>query len=206
MRQAVCHYGEQRGHRMALRAQRDGEPLSMLNFMAYGEWRTELGELEQSLEETAPDARALVTRCPWSQAWMENDLLQYGRLYCLEIDLALARGFNPALRLEVLSTLSNDLRASEFVYHAANLTPENLAILDQKKAANQENGGVLPWEYHIGHLFTAVETMLLDESVAEAETVLQGALDAFAQRYGDEAVRVILSYQSVDFNLLPDPS
>jgi hypothetical protein len=204
VRQAVRLYGEQRGHRMALRAQRDGEPLSMLNFMAYGEWQTGPGEFEQRLGETVPDARSFVTRCPWSQAWMENDLLQYGRLYCLEIDLALARGFNLALRLEVLSTQSNDLRPSEFVYHAANLTPQNLAILDQKKAANQLNGGVLSWEYHAGHIFAAVKSTLLEESVAEAQTILQEALAAFAQRYGDEAVRAVLAYQSVDFTLLPD--
>jgi hypothetical protein len=104
----------------------------------------------------------------------------------------------------VLSTQSNDLRPSEFGYHAANLTPQNLAILDQKKAANQQNAGVMSWEYHIGHLFAAVKSTLLAESGDEGEMVLQGALDAFAQRYGDEAVRVILSYQFVDFNLLPD--
>jgi hypothetical protein len=68
VRQAVRHYGEQRGHRMALRNQRDGEPLSMLNYMAYGEWRTEPGEFEQSI-----GASRCVRLSPlsWSQAWME---------------------------------------------------------------------------------------------------------------------------------------
>ncbi len=203
MREAVRRYGEQRGRRMALRAQRDGEPLNMLNYLAYGEWRTEPGESEQRSEEMVPHARSFSDRCPWNQAWVESDLLRYGRLYCLEIDQALARGFNPALRLDVLSTLSNDGRPCEFVFHDANLTPENVDLLDRKKAANQLKGAVQPWEYHAGHLYAAVKSTLLAEVGERGEAVLQEALAAFAQRYGDEAVQVILSYQFVDFNTLP---
>jgi len=203
IRQAVRRYGEQRGRRMALRAQRDGEPLTMLNYMAYGEWRTEPGESAQRSEEMVPHARSFVDRCPWHQAWVESGLLQYGRLYCQEIDQALARGFNPALRLNVLSTLSNDGCPCEFVFYDANLTPANVDHLDRKKTANQQNGAVLPWEYHAGHLYAAVKSALAAELDERGEAILQEALAAFAQRYGDEAVQVILSYQFVDFNTLP---
>jgi hypothetical protein len=202
--EAVRCYGEQRGRRMALRAQRDGEPLTMLNYMAYGEWRTEPGESEQRSEEMVPHARSFSDRCPWQQAWVESDLLRYGRLYCQEIDQALARGFNPALRLDVLSTLSNDGRPCEFVFYDANLTPENVDHLDRKKTANQQKGAVLSWEYHAGHLYCAVKSTLLAEVVEGGEPILQEALAAFAQRFGEETVQVILSYQFVDFDSLPD--
>ncbi len=203
MREAVRRYGEQRGRRMALRAQRDGEPLTMLNYMAYGEWRTEPGESIQRSEEMVPHARSFVDRCPWNQAWVESGLLQYGRLYCLEIDQALARGFNPALRLDVLSTLSNDGCPCEFAFYDANLTPENVDYLDRKKTANQQNGAVLPWEYHAGHLYAAVKSALAAELDERGEAILQEALAAFAQRFGEDAVQVLLSYQSVNFNTLP---
>jgi hypothetical protein len=203
IRQAVRRYGEQRGRRMALRAQRDGEQLSMLNYMAYGEWRVEPGESAQRSAEIVPHVRSFVDRCPWNQAWVESDLLQYGRLYCLEIDQALVRGFNPALRLDVLSTLSNDGHPCEFVFYGANLTPENSALLDQKKSANQQNGAVLPWEYHAGHLYAAVKFTLAAVQVEDGDSILQVALAEFARRYGDEAVQAVLSYQLVDFNTLP---
>jgi hypothetical protein len=203
IRMAVRRYGEQRGHRMALRAQKDGEPLTMLNYMAYGEWRSEPGEAEQRSAEMVPNARSFSDHCPWNQAWVESDLLRYGRLYCLEIDRALARGFNPALRLEVLSTLSNDGQPCEFVFYDANLTPENLDLLDRKKTANQQKGAVLSWEYHAGHLYAAVKSMLVAELGEEGEAILQEALAAFAQRYGEDTVKVILSFQSDDFNTLP---
>jgi hypothetical protein len=204
VRMAVRRYGEQRGYRMALRALRDGEPLTMLNYMAYGEWRGEESESEQHMVEMPPDVRSLVTRCPWNQAWRESDLLQVGRLYCLEIDHALVRGFNPALRLDVLSTLSNNERPCEFVFYDANLTPENLALLNQKKSANQQKGAVMPWEYHAGHLFAAIKACLVAEVGDGGEVILQEALAGFAKRYGTEAVRTILSYQGVDFNSLPE--
>jgi hypothetical protein len=204
MRTAVRHYGEQRGRRMALRAQKDSEPLNMLNYMAYSEWRVEPGESEQSMAELVPNARSFVTLCPWNQVWVESDLLRYGRLYCLEIDHALVRGFNPALQLDVLSTLSNDERPCEFVFHEANLTPENLTLLDQKKATNQQNGAVMPWEFHAGHLYAAVKATLTAQLVESGEEILGEALAAFTQRYGDEAARVVLSYQLIDFDTVTE--
>lgn len=204
IRTAVRRYGEQRGQRMRLRAQRDGEPLSMLNYMAYSEWQVGPGETEQRMPEKVPEARSFVDRCPWHQAWVEGDLLRYGRLYCLEIDQALVRGFNPELRLEVLSTLSNDDRSCEFVFHDANLTPANLDILSEKKSTNQRKGAVMSWEYHAAHLYNAVRSVVVDELNGEGEAALQEALADFSQRYGEEAVRLILSYQAVDFDRLPE--
>ena len=203
-RGVVRRYGEQRGWRMRLRAQKDGEPLTMLNYMAYGEWRAREGESEQRMAETTPDAYSYVDRCPWNQAWVESDLLQYGRLYCQEIDQALVRGFNPQLKLDVLSTLSNDQKPCEFIFYQANLTPENLSILSEKKKINQQKGVVMPWEYHLGHLVQAAKFIVTDELGSEGEAVLQEALGEFARRYGEEAVQMILSYQTVDFDRLPD--
>ncbi len=56
VRRAVRRYGEQRGRRMALRAQADGHPLDMVHYMAYGEWRAEQGEMASpaSSSTTAP--------------------------------------------------------------------------------------------------------------------------------------------------------
>ena len=204
IRQAVRRYGEQRGQRMAFRAQRDGEPLSMLNYMAYSEWRVGPGETEQRMLEKVPEALSFVDRCPWHRAWVESDLLRFGRLYCLEIDQALVRGFNPELRLDVLSTLSNDDRSCEFVFHDANLTPANLNILGEKKSTNQQKGAVMSWEYHTAHLYHAVRSVVVDELNGEGEEALQDALAYFTQRYGEEAVRLILSYQALDFDCLPE--
>lgn len=48
LRAAVRSYGEQRGHRMALRAQQDGQPLSMAVYLSYREWQAGAGEMQQT--------------------------------------------------------------------------------------------------------------------------------------------------------------
>ncbi|RIE05846.1 hypothetical protein SMC7_05445 [Candidatus Cryosericum terrychapinii] len=47
IRASVRPYGEQRGHRMALRAQQDGQPLSMASYLSYREWEVPAGEMQQ---------------------------------------------------------------------------------------------------------------------------------------------------------------
>ncbi|MBN1148292.1 MAG: L-2-amino-thiazoline-4-carboxylic acid hydrolase, partial [Anaerolineales bacterium] len=90
VRRAVRRYGEQRGGRMAQRAQADGQELSMTNFLVYGEWRySDPAHAESEKAVAPPNYQTFVKRCPWNTAWLEAELLQYGRLYCLEIDRAL---------------------------------------------------------------------------------------------------------------------
>lgn len=35
------------------------------------------------------------TRCPFGQQWADDDMHEYGILYCEMIDPAVARGYNP---------------------------------------------------------------------------------------------------------------
>ncbi len=69
---------------------------------------------------------------------------QYGRLYCQEIDLALARGFDPQAVLEVRKTLTNDLEPCVFVFHQARQPGE---------ADFPSQDATMPWDYHCAHLY-----------------------------------------------------
>jgi hypothetical protein len=190
MRQAVRRYGEERGHRMALRAEADGEWLSMANYLAYGEWTAAPGRIEQAIAEEGAHVRMTVRRCPWHAAWAENDLMVYGRLYCLEIDEALVNGFNPALKLDVNATRPNDGEPCQFVFHGV-------------ERRGPRRGRVMPWAYHIGHLYKTVGDVMAEELEAVGQEAVDKALAAFAQRYGEEAAEVVLEYEEVDFGRLP---
>jgi hypothetical protein len=196
VRKAVQRYGEQRGKRMALRAQADGYPLTMSHYRAYGEWVAAEGESDHQVVETVPQLKTHVFRCPWQRAWEENDLVPFGRLYCLEIDEALVRGFNPGLRLDVNRTLTNDGEPCEFVYHGASLnTTQNLAV-DRSRT-------VMPWAYHLGHLFKTMDEVVIQELGAAGQEVMEAALEEFAKRFGHEAAQIVTAYQNTDFNRLP---
>jgi hypothetical protein len=196
MRTAIRRYGEQRGNRMALRALADGRALTMDAYRAYGEWRAEPGESQSEIVETEPQLTIHVLQCPWQRAWEDNDLLAYGRLYCRDIDAALARGFNPRLQLDVNTTLTNDSLPCEFVFHGATPGAEDIEV--------NERQTVMPWEYHLGHLLKTMRQVLVDELGQVGESAVHSALECFSSRFGENAVAVLMQYQEMDFDKLSD--
>jgi hypothetical protein len=176
----------------------------MANYIAYSEWKSSPGnQHEMQMVEKAPDARVHIHKCPWYQAWKEYDLISYSRFYCLEIDQALAHGFNPDLQLDVNGTLPNGADHCEFVYHGANLTPMNYLMLAYKKTVKPGKMAVMPWEYHAGHLYKTVERVVVDELGEAGNTAIQTGLAEFTKQYGEQAVQKIMAYRSVDFDRLP---
>ena len=51
----VRHYGEQRGRRMALRTQADGNLLDVENYLVYGEWEAFPGQMDLRFPQYAPE-------------------------------------------------------------------------------------------------------------------------------------------------------
>jgi hypothetical protein len=203
IRKAVRRYGEQRGGRMALRAEANGHALSMLNYLAYGEWRAAPGESIQKVVDKVPHVVAHVHKCPWHQAWQEKDLLPYGRLYCQEVDEALVRGFNPELKIEVRGTKPEGNELCEFVFHDANLGLFNTLLMGYRRAVKPADKSVMPWEYHMGHLYKTMGEVLGEEIGELGGEAMNAALKEFTRSFGDDAVDAIRAYSGTDFNRLP---
>jgi hypothetical protein len=193
VRKAVRRYGRERGHRMALRAAAAGDVLSMANFMAYGEWRADPGEMEQTVVQEEGQVRMAVHKCPWHTTWEAEGLLDSGRFYCMEIDTSLAAGFNPDLKLDVLCTQTNDGEDCVFVFNGV-------------QDALARKGTVMSWEYHTGHLFKTVSEVLEAELGEAGGEAVAEALETFTGRFGVEAGENVKGYLSTDFGRLPDDS
>ncbi len=194
VRRAVQRYGEQRGGRMALRAQANGHPLIMAHYLAYGEWEPgpDSGKTESDVIERPPHVEMRVHRCPWHTAWEDNDLMQVGHLYCQVIDKALVRGFNPDLTLEVGGTLSNGAPYCAFTFHDA--SPPRGA---------KDEGTTMPWDYHLGHLYATMSEVAIEELGEAGQEAADAALAAFADRFGREAAEIVKAYRDTDFTRLP---
>lgn len=205
VRKAIRRYGEERGSRMARRALSYGKELTMVNYLIFGEWSAAPGEVQQRLEQNNHNnVRMLVERCPWHAAWMKQDLVEYGRLYCQEIDQALLRGFNPELHLDVHKTQTNDHQPCDFVYHGTPLNlSTNLALLIGKKLTPGKQV-ILPWEYHTGHLYKTMSDVLSVELGAVGREAAEAALAEFAAHFGAEAGQIVHSYLQTDFTSLPE--
>jgi hypothetical protein len=203
IRNAIIQYGRERGGRMALRARANGDVLSMANYMAYGEWQSSPGVMEQELLEKAPNARVRVSRCPWFSTWQENGLLTYGRFYCLEIDGALAAGFNPDLKIDVVGTQTNGAAQCEFVYRDAALPEQGVQFPAHADAVLSADKVKMPWDYHVGHLFKTLESVLVAELSPVGREAIEAGLAEFGRQFGQPAVQKIAAFRRVDFSRLP---
>ena len=202
IRKAVVKYGNQRGRRMALRAEADGRPRTITNYMAYAEVNTR-GAAKSKIVAKSPDARTYMLRCDWHDAWEENDLMRFGRYFCMEIDQAVVQGFNEELVLEVNGTMSNGAEYCDFVFRDANFTLPKMAGLVWKMAVSPGRRVVMPWEYHVGHLYKTLGEVIAEELGERAVDVMAAGLKDFRDRYGDSAAETVLAYQGVDFDQLP---
>jgi hypothetical protein len=203
IRKAIRQYGEERGRRMALRAQANKHVLSMPNYIGYTEYRIRPGEIEMKILERSPHARVRIPKCPWYATWKENELLSVGRLYCLEIDQALVRGFNPELQLDVNGTLPNGAAQCEFVYHDADLTIPNYLLIRYRRAISPGARAVMPWDYHVGHLFTTLEKVAIEELGQVGQEAIEAGLTEFAKRYGEQAMQRVVAGRSEDYQSVP---
>lgn len=205
IRKAVRRYGEERGRRMALRAQSNGKELTMLTYLIYGELMLSPDEITQRTEpNNHNNRRLLVERCPWHATWMDEGLIEYGRLYCREIDLAIVRGFNPELHLDVLKTQTNDRQPCDFIFHGAPLSVSNSVAMMIGQKISPGKRVILPWEYHVGHLYKTLSDVLSTELGLTGREAGEAALAEFTARFGEESTRIVLNYQQTDFTSLPE--
>ena len=69
---------------------------------------------------------------------------------------------------------------------------------------NPGKRAILPWEYHVGHLFKAFSDVLIAELGLTGREAVDTALSEFAARFGEEAAQIVRDYQTTDFISLPE--
>lgn len=199
LRAAVRRYGEERGHRMALRAQQDGQPLSMAVYLSYREWDVPAGALQQTGAPRGSALDAETRRCPWATVWQKEGLTEYGRYYCQEIDSALVRGFNPNLIIDVRGTRMNGSRSCRFVYHDA-----FSGTLAHENTQRPEAARRLPWSYHTAHLYAALRGVLGEQLGTIGRAACDAGLASFAVRFGAATADYVNAHAQDDFGRLPE--
>lgn len=99
IREGVRTFGEERGKGIADRATHMGKLNTIDNYLShYDMGRSDLFEFEnvfksESIEQT-------FTKCPFGQQWADDDMHEYGILYCQMIDPAVAKGYNPRFEVD----------------------------------------------------------------------------------------------------------
>lgn len=99
IREGVRTFGEERGKGIANRAAHLGKQNTIENYLTnYDMGRSELFEYENEYEPEVIEQT--FTKCPFGQQWADDDMHEYGILYCEMIDPAIAKGYNPNFEVE----------------------------------------------------------------------------------------------------------
>jgi hypothetical protein len=92
----------------------------------------------------------------------------------------------------VESTRPNGGDCCHFVFHGG---------LGDSEIVTPQRETVMPWRYHLGHLYWTLSGVLLAELGQTGEVALHEALKAFSASYGEEALATILAFRDLDFAL-----
>ena len=213
--QGTQSYGEQRGRRMAQRAIRAGEELTLETYLRRGEWvntekiraegianKAEIADAAPAYSAEAPDYIKRVTVCPWNEQFKEMNALDAGALYCRHIDPSLFRGFNPVLSYEVPQNLNQGVCCYHIVrngYGAAREAEGSGEGTAPRKMPGKDPAGLRSFEYHCadsywGYRRTAERIFGAGGTAAAEQVLLQ-----VGETYGKEAAERLLQYRDTDF-------
>ncbi|MDR2006569.1 MAG: L-2-amino-thiazoline-4-carboxylic acid hydrolase [Acidaminococcales bacterium] len=104
VRRGVRKYGEARGRHIAQNAALDGRPNTIENYLPYYDMeRSGLFVYATAMSDNLIDQEFY--KCPFAEAWIKDGDQSLGKLYCDEIDRAIAAGFNPGLKHEEITHL-----------------------------------------------------------------------------------------------------
>lgn len=196
-RKASEIYGENRGRRMALKVLRDGNALDFDSYFAYGEL---ICQPELNIDEVTAEpglVKEVALRCPWSEEFLAKNSKDCGNTYCRLIDTALVRGFNPALRIEVLRNMHDEGRCV-FLYRDSAIHEGTLDA--QERLFRPGQNEKRPMEVHCAelyHIYCNTVEMTLGE---DASTVIEGARAFLSDMYGQEFLDSMDSYAGFDFS------
>ena len=201
--EGVIKYGRQRGRRMAQRTLADGFKLTALNYVAYGEWFAEPGDMDSSIPSKKPDLEFLIKKCPWHDVWTENSLLEkYGYLYCKYVDVAIGEGYNPKIQFDIVACRGLGDSVCDMRMRNAKATDKDERALSER-ISKLGNKAKMPWDYHCGHLFKALWEVVTARFGSGGLAVMQKALGQFNSVYGEEAGDALLRLMDVDYNVAP---
>ena len=113
--QAVARFGEERGRCVAQKVKDAGRPLTVTNFFLYSDLDTGFG-IEKTPELVDGEFHTRVSRCGLNDRLAELGLEKYAKHYCIPVDIAILKGYNPKLKLEIKSQLTREADCCHFVY------------------------------------------------------------------------------------------
>lgn len=183
----ITRMGIERGTRMAAQAVLRGDRLDYVNYQAYGEWKPQPGQMEFVTVQTQPEAVTEARKCAWNEAWKKYGLEEYGKYYCVTVDDAIFRGFQPEFHCDVKGNQSWGSPKCEF-HWGVPMSEEDQERLARKKAELGDSC-IKDFNYHTGHVLYSIGDELRHLLGKEmGDKVVNQAVEEFTEIFGAEYV------------------
>lgn len=199
--EAVCLYGARRGSRMAEKAKNNGYNNDLLGYLLFGEFNvSDVGNV-YAITRQEPYLEVHMTKCFWHNTWAAHGLLEYGKLYCRDIDTSLIRGFNGGVRFDAHDRFTTGDDLCIFIYHDWPFTNSiGAEFLEKSKEVAQI--ACKPWEYHTADLYQALSQTISKSCGSRGIEAVQHGLQRFAKVFGEESIQhLITTVNKTDFNV-----
>ena len=195
----MIRYGKERGARMAERARKAGDPVDLWTNQAYGEWKPDYaGQMEFGMLRSEPTYQTYIAKCAWCEAWKKNDILEYGREYCVNVDAAVYEGFGAGAVCTPISTsMSWGGERCDFDWGKP-LSEEELKMVSDKKA-ELGTSAMRDFNFHTAHIYYSVADELRRHVPEEAEAKIEKAVADYIDLFGKEEYDCLLKFSPDEF-------
>ena len=195
----MIRYGKERGARMAERARKAGDPVDLWTNQAYGEWKPDYaGQMEFGMLRSEPTYQTYIAKCAWCDAWKKNDILEYGREYCVNVDAAVYEGFGCGAVCTPLSTsMSWGGERCDFDWGKP-LNAEELRMAADKKA-ELGTGAMRDFNFHTAHIYFTIADELRRHFPEDGEAMIEKAVADYIDLFGQEAYDCLLEFSPEEF-------
>jgi len=195
---AARAYGRRRGRRMAMRALRDGNPLDMTSYFAYGELLSTEGAYKGYYTASPGMVHEHQDGCPWATEF-HTSCFQCGVDYCREIDNSIIRGFNPNLEFSCPQNM-HLTPACDFYYGGSEIQPDFM----ETYASRVPEGVVTKLEmaYHCGDVYQMFCHVVTQVLPAEGNALVAQVRKQLQEKYGKDFLPSLDRFDETDFECI----
>jgi len=199
IQKGMIRYGRERGARMAARARANGDPVDLWTNQAYGEWKPDYaGQMEFGMLRSEPTYRTYIAKCAWCEAWKKNNMLEYGREYCVHVDAAVYDGFGcGAVCTPVSTAMSWGGERCDFDWGKP-LSEEELGMVKAKKA-ELGTSAMRDFNYHTAHIYCSVSDEIRKAFPDESKEIIDRAVADYIGLFGQEAFDCLAEFSPDEF-------